>query len=158
MPPIPSPAQALVNEVVRLFPEFMNDPIDAQHSGGNAVVLVIDADGEVHGRFFGADRARVRWCFGIAQRKVQQVWATGHATGRFEELVYSGKLDEGKFGVNRPDFIGWEGGVPFRGPDGRLIAAAFSGFRGTSDIAILERAAAAVPGLVSARNEGVPPV
>ncbi|MDX2185981.1 MAG: hypothetical protein SFV32_03530 [Opitutaceae bacterium] len=151
-----SHALLLVNEVIRLFPEFMQDPIDAKHSGGNAAVLVIDADGALHGHFFGDDKGRVRWCFGIAQRKVQQVWATGYATGHFEELVYSGKLDEGRFGINRPDFIGWEGGVPFKGPDGRLVAAAFSGFRGTSDIAILERAAKAIPGLESGRAMGVP--
>ena len=77
-------------------------------------------------------------------RKVLQVWRTGHYTGRFEELVYAGKLDESAFGVQRPDFIGWEGGVPLLAPDGRLVAAAFSGFRGVKDIEILERAAVAV--------------
>ena len=69
------------------------------------------------------------------------------STGRFEELVYAGKLDEGKFGVNRPDFIGWQGGVPLLTLEGKLIAAAFSGIRGINDIAIVERAAEAVPGL-----------
>jgi glc operon protein GlcG len=137
----------LIAEVVRLFPEFMQDPVDAAQSRGNAVVLAIGPDGHIAGHAFGTDLDRRRWCLGIAHRKISQVWATGYATGHFEELVYAGKLDEGKFGVNRPDFIGWEGGVPLELADGSLVAAAFSGFRGIKDIEILTRAAAAVPGL-----------
>jgi hypothetical protein len=72
------------------------------------------------------------------------VWRTGYYTGRFEELVYAGKLDEGTFGLQRPDLIGWEGGVPLLAADGRLIATAFSGFRGVKDVEILERAAKAI--------------
>jgi len=78
----------------------------------------------------------------VGMRKLLQVWRTGYLTGRFEELVYAGKLDEDKFGVQRPDFIGWEGGVPLLAPDGTMIAAAFSGFRGFRDIEIIERAGA----------------
>jgi glc operon protein GlcG len=73
-----------------------------------------------------------------------QVWRTGHLTGRFEELVYAGKLNENDCGLQRPTFIGWEGGVPIVDAEGRLFAAAFSGFRGEKDIEILERAANAV--------------
>ena len=40
--------------------------------------------------------------------------------------------------------IGWQGGVPLLSADGRLIATAFSGFRGIKDIEILERSADAV--------------
>ncbi len=61
--------------------------------------------------------------------------------------MYAGKLDEGVFGVNRPDFIGWQGGVALEGADGSLLAAAFSGFRGIKDIEIIVRAAASVAGL-----------
>ncbi len=142
-----SPADLLVAEVIRLFPEFMLDPVDAAQCRGNAAVLAIEPGGRIVGHLFGADRDRVQWCLGIAHRKVAQVWRTGHATGRFEELVYSGMLDEGAFGVNRPDFVGWEGGVPLRTAEGALLAAAFSGFRGCNDVAILRRAAATVPGL-----------
>ena len=140
-------AQQLVEEVSRLLPEYLQDPIDREMSGGNAAVCVIDEEGRVAGRIFGSDQGKGRWCFGIVNRKVLQVWSTGYATGRFEELVYSGQLDEGPFGINRPDFIGWQGGVPLLREDGSLVAAAFSGFRGEKDVEIVERAAAKVGGL-----------
>jgi hypothetical protein len=61
--------------------------------------------------------------------------------------VFAGKLDESQFGLSRPDFIGWQGGVALETDDGTLVAAAFSGFRGEKDVEIVERAAAKVPGL-----------
>ena len=145
-------SEKLVAEVVRLFPSFMQDPVDWEMSKGNAALAFIEPDGTTRGHIFGDDRAKGRWCFGIANRKVIQVWSTGYHTGHFEELVYAGKLDEGQFGVSRPDFIGWQGGVPLLTPEGKLIAAAFSGMRGVNDIAIIEQAAAAVPGLSVRRN------
>ncbi len=143
----PRIAERLVEEVARLFPEFLRDPVDHEMSKGNAAVCVIDATGQFHGRIFGDDRGRGRWCFGIVNRKALQVWSTGYATGRFEELVYSGKLDESRFGINRPDFIGWQGGVALELEDGTPLAAAFSGFRGEKDVEIVVRAAQAVGGL-----------
>ncbi len=143
----PCPAEQLLNEVIRLFPSFLEDPVDAAQCRGNAGVYLFDPSGRVFGHVFGTDKALARQFLGLAHRKALQVWSTGYATGRFEELVYAGKLDECQFGVNRPDFIGWEGGVPFVLPDGSLLAAGFSGFRGMNDVAILKRAAAAVPGL-----------
>jgi len=137
----------LIAEVIRLFPEFLQDPIDQAQSHGNAAVCAIGPDGRIVGHIFGTDKARGHGCFSIVTRKVIQVWRTTYATGRFEELVFSGKLDEGLFGVNRPDFIGWEGGVPLLQADGSLLAAAFSGFRGSKDVEIITRAAAVVPGL-----------
>ncbi|MFZ1054367.1 MAG: hypothetical protein WAN79_01740 [Opitutaceae bacterium] len=141
------PGQQLVEAIEELLPEFLQDPVDREQSKGNAAVLVIEPSGLTHGRIFGADKDRGRWCFGIASRKVIQVWRTGYSTGEFEQLVYAGKLDEGVFGVNRPDFIGWQGGVALEGADGSLLAAAFSGFRGIKDIEIIVRAAASVAGL-----------
>lgn len=147
--PVPSspvaepPGARLLAEIARLMPRFLRHPVDRRQSGGNAAALVIAPTGEVHGRIFGRDATRGQWCWGIAHRKVTQVWRTGYATGRFEELVYAGKLDEGTFGVNRPDFIGWEGGVPLEDDAGRLYAAAFSGFRGVKDVEIITRAAPA---------------
>ena len=140
-------AEQLVDEVARLVPSFLEDPIDREMSKGNAAIAVIDPAGQIHGRIFGSDKAKSRWVFGIANRKVIQVWSTGYATGRFEELVYAGKVDDSRFGINRPDFIGWEGGVPLLLPDGALLAAAFSGFRGVKDVEIIVRAASAVSGL-----------
>ncbi|HEY4246409.1 MAG TPA: hypothetical protein VGM64_06100 [Lacunisphaera sp.] len=145
-------SEKLVAEVIRLFPSFMQDPTDWAMSKGNAAVIAVETDGTIRGHIFGEDRVKGRWCFGIANRKVAQVLSTGYHTGRFEELVYAGKLDEGQFGVSRPDFIGWQGGVPLLTPEGKLIAAAFSGIRGINDIAIIERAAEAVAGLTVKRD------
>lgn len=150
--PQKSPAEQLVDEVANLVPSFLQDPIDLEMSKGNAAVMVIDAAGRIHGQLFGENAAKNRWCFGIANRKVIQVWSTGYATGFFEELVYSGKLDDEPFGMSRPDFIGWEGGVPLHTADGALMAAAFSGFRGVKDIEIIVRAAALIPGLSVKRD------
>jgi uncharacterized protein GlcG (DUF336 family) len=148
---MPSPAdlaERLLVEVSRLVPEYARDPVDAQISGGgNAAFAVIDPTGEVRGKIFGNDPGKKRFCFGIVTRKVLQVWATGYATGRFEELVFTGKLDESAFGLSRPDFVGWMGGVALETDEGSLVAAAFSGFRGEKDVEIVERAAANVPGL-----------
>ena len=143
----------LIDEVTRLLPSFLDDPIERENSRGNAAVVVIEPSGRIHGRIFGEDKSRGRWCYGIASRKLIQVWSTGYATGQFEELVYAGKLDESKFCLERPDLIGWEGGVPLELADGSLLAAAFSGFRGVKDIEILTRAALAVPGLRLRRNQ-----
>ena len=141
-------AEQLVDEVAKLVPEYLQDPIDRDMSGnGNVAISVIAPDGRFGGRIFGNDMAKGRWVFGIASLKVNQVRTTGYATGRFEELVFAKKLDDGPFGIMRKDFIGWEGGVAFFGPDGKLFSAAFSGFRGEKDVEIVIRAAAKVPGL-----------
>jgi len=134
-------ADQLLEEIALLVPQYLADPVDLQMSQGNAAAAVLTPAGVLRGRIFGDDKGRSRWVFGIANRKVMQVWGTGYATGRFEELVYSGKLDEGRFGLNRPDFIGWLGGVPLLLDDGSPLAAAFSGFRGEKDVEIVERAA-----------------
>jgi hypothetical protein len=137
-------AVRLIAEVARLYPEYVQDPLDGERNAGNAAVFALGLDGVVHGRLFGDDPAVRQKVYLIASRKLLQVWRTGYPTGRFEELVYAGKLDEANFGIQRPDFIGWLGGVPLLTPDGGLVAAAFSGFRGITDIRILERAGEAV--------------
>jgi glc operon protein GlcG len=144
-------AQRLIAHVEGLYPTYVREPLDVQWHHGNAAVLVMDPDGAVLGRVFGTDKELGQKCFQVATRKALQVGRTGYHTGRFEELVYAGKLDEGKFGLQRPDLIGWQGGVPLLTPDGRLVAAAFSGFRGIMDVEILERAAQSV-GLGIARG------
>lgn len=144
--------QRLLAEVVRLYPRYAAQPLDVQWNHGNAAFLCIGADGEIVGRLFGADAETRQRVHQVATRKVLQVWRTGYHTGRFEQLVFAGKLDEGAFGLQRPDFIGWEGGVPLTDEKGGLIAAAFSGFRGSSDIEIIELAAQAT-GLAVLRRE-----
>lgn len=137
-------AQRLVAHVIGLFPTYVVDPLDTQWNLGNAAVVAIEENGLFHGQIFGTNKELGHKCYQIATRKVLQVWHTGYHTGRFEELVYAGKLDEGPFGVQRPDFIGWEGGVPLLTPDGKAVATAFSGFRGFKDVEILERSAEAI--------------
>jgi glc operon protein GlcG len=135
-------SERLIAHVVELFPLFVTDPLDTQWNHGNAAVAAIEPNGAFRGQIFGKDKEFGQKCYQVATRKVLQVWRTGYATGRFEELVYSGKLDENRFGLQRPDLIGWQGGVPLLTREGQLVAAAFSGFRGIKDIEILERAAA----------------
>lgn len=79
-----------------------------------------------------------------AWKKALQVWVTGHPTGEYERLVWSGRLDWAEFGIMKPDFVGWEGGLPMRLADGTQIAVGFSGFRGESDAALLRASAQAV--------------
>jgi glc operon protein GlcG len=134
----------LIAEVVQLYPSYATNPLDVQWNHGNAAAVVVEPGGGFHGHLFGDNKEIGQKCYQIATRKVLQVWRTGYPTGRFEELVYAGKLDEGTFGLQRPDLIGWEGGVPLLAADGGLIAAAFSGFRGVMDVEILERAAQAL--------------
>jgi hypothetical protein len=134
----------LLAQIIRLYPEYLKDPLDGERNGGNGAALVLGADGFVHGHVFGTDPALGQKVYLVASRKLMQVWRTGYPTGRFEELVYAGKLDENKFGLQRPDLIGWLGGVPLVAPDGTSIAAAFSGFRGFKDVELVERAAEAI--------------
>jgi glc operon protein GlcG len=136
--------EKLTAEVIRLAPEYIKNPEDIQWNKGNGVFLCIESDGAIRGHVFGDNKEIQHKCYEIGVRKLLQVWRTGYHTGHFEQLVYAGKLDEGKFGVQKPRLIGWEGGVPLLTPEKKLIAAAFSGFTGTSDIAIIERAAVAV--------------
>jgi glc operon protein GlcG len=137
-------AEQLIAEVIRLYPSYIKDPLDVQWNHGNAAVFVLEPDGTLAGHVFGDNKEIGQQCFKVGVRKMLQVWRTGYLTGRFEELVYAGKLDENQFGVQRPDLIGWEGGVPILTPDGKIIAAAFSGFRGIKDIEIIERAAQSI--------------
>lgn len=145
---VPSPFEKLTTEVIRLYPEYARNPDDIRWNKGNGVFVCIGPDGAIRGRVFGDNQEIQHKCYEIAVRKVLQVWRTGYHTGRFEELIFSGKLDEGAFGVQKPTYIGWEGGVPLLTSDGQRVAAAFSGFRGVMDIEIIERAALAA-GLVT---------
>ena len=61
---------------------------------------------------WGKDKVRQRHTFQTAWRKASQVWITGVAMGKFEELVYTGKVDLEKYNIQNPDLIGWQGGWP----------------------------------------------
>ena len=95
----------------------------------------------------GPDQIRKRHCFRVAWTKASQVWITGMKTGEYEKGVFGGQIDESRFGISRPDFIGWEGGQPFTLADGTRLSVGVSGLRGASDLAIAARAVQAA-GLV----------
>ena len=70
------------------------------------------------------------------------MWITGIKTNEFERLVFADKIDFYKFGIHMPDMIGWEGGQPVILDNGLKLSIGFSGFRGTSDIEIVNKAIA----------------
>ena len=77
--------------------------------------------------------------FDIAYRKASQVWITGYNTGEFEKLVFAGKLDHHDFGITLPDLIGWDGGQLIQLDDETRIRCGFSGFHGSTDLAIVKK-------------------
>jgi uncharacterized protein GlcG (DUF336 family) len=130
----------LIAAVEQLIPEYMADPEDKNISGGNLAICIIDEDNNVFGKLIGPDKIKTRQSGKIAWTKASQVWITGYKTGEFEKLVYSGQIDEQKFGIIRPDFLGWEGGQPVTLKDGSRLSIGFSGFRGISDLEIVVKA------------------
>ena len=130
----------LIDAIENLIPEYMLIPEDRNIAGGNLGICIIDGNNNVYGKIFGTDKIRSRQSYKIAWIKASQVWITGFKTGEYEKLVYSGQLDEYKFGIIRPDFLGWEGGQPVTLKDGTRLSIGFSGFRGTSDIEIVIKA------------------
>jgi uncharacterized protein GlcG (DUF336 family) len=136
--------QKIITAVGRLIPEYLADEADRQRNEGNSAICIIDNAGEVHGKMFGADKIRQRNVFRIAWIKASQVWITGLKTGEYEKLVYAGKIDEDKYGIIRPDFIGWEGGQPIVVDAQTMLSVGFSGFRGRSDLQIVRKAVSSV--------------
>jgi len=130
----------LIAAVENLITEYMANPEDKIKSGGNSAICIIDENNNVYGKVFGDNKLQCRQFYKIAWTKASQVWITGYKTGEFERLVYSGQIDDKKYGIIRPDFLGWEGGQPVTLKDGTRLSIGFSGFRGTSDIEIVERA------------------
>ncbi len=121
------------------IPIYMANEEDRSISHGNVAVCMIDEEGQIYGKMFGADKIRRRSFYRIAWIKASQVWITKRKTGQFEELVFAGKLDDKPFGIERPDFIGWEGGQPLKLGNVNL-AVGFSGFRGVNDLEIMVNA------------------
>ena len=130
----------LIAAIEKLIPEYMADPVDRNITDGSLAVCIIDEDGNVHGKLLGKDIIRTRQSYKIAWTKASQVWITGYKTGEYETLVFAGMVDDGKFGISRPDMIGWEGGQPIVLKSGRKLSIGFSGFRGISDLEIVLRA------------------
>lgn len=122
-----------------LIPAYSANPLDA-FAKGNVAVCVIDAEGNVFGKIWGDQKVTGRNFFKNAWIKASQVWITGMKTGEYERKLYNEEFEEGKYGISKPDLIGWEGGQPVTLKDGTRLSVGFSGFRGINDLAIVTRA------------------
>jgi glc operon protein GlcG len=138
--------QTIIAAVEKRIPEYLAVEADRKLNDGNSALCIVDEAGGVYGKMFGTDKVRQRQCFRIAWIKASQVWITGYKTGEYETLVFAGKVDEKRYGIIRPDFIGWEGGQPIAVDGQTKLSVGFSGFRGTSDLEIVQKAVADVTG------------
>ena len=136
--------QKITAAVEQRVPDYLAIEADRSRNDGNSALCLIDPAGGVHGRMFGTDKLRQRHAFRVAWTKASQVWITGLKTGEYEKQVFTGQIDEHKFGILRPDFIGWEGGQPIALDAQTTLAIGFSGFRGASDLKIVQDAVADV--------------
>ncbi len=130
----------IVDAVEKRLPEYLAVEADRSRNEGNSALCIIDDGGGVHGKMFGTDKIRMRNVFRIAWTKASQVWITGIKTGEYEKLVFTGQIDDKQFGIIRPDFIGWEGGQPIAVDGKTKLSVGFSGFRGTTDLEIVQKA------------------
>jgi uncharacterized protein GlcG (DUF336 family) len=119
---------------------YQKNPDDFNISDGNVALCIIEKDGTVHGKMYGNDINRKRNSFFYAWKKASQVWITGMKTGEFERKVFNNEINEYSFGINRPDYIGWIGGQPIKLKNDDILAVGFSGFRGETDIQLIEDA------------------
>ena len=132
--------ERIIEEAEKLIPHYMQNEEDKRIANGNVSICIIDAEGKVYGRMFGTNKIRCRESFRVAWTKASQVHITGMKTGQFEKLAFNEEIDERKYGIERPDYIGWEGGQPISLPDGTILSVGFSGFRGVVDLEIVVRA------------------
>jgi glc operon protein GlcG len=133
----------LFKEIEKLIPVYMQQAEDKRIANGNVAVCIIDEGGQVHGKMFGTDKARLRQSYRVAWTKASQVWLTGVRTGEYERMVFTKQVEENANGIEAPDLIGWEGGQPLKLPDGSILSVGFSGFRGVTDLEIMVKALAA---------------
>ena len=132
--------EKLITSIEELVPVYMAIPEDYAKSNGVASLCIIDEDGRVYGKVFGTDQLRGRDSFRIAWTKASQVWITGIKTNEYEKLVFANQIDPQQFGIKLPDLVGWLGGQPIILPDGTKLSVGFSGFRGISDLEIVQKA------------------
>jgi glc operon protein GlcG len=132
--------EELIDSIAELVPVYMADPEDNLRAKGVASVCIIDEEGQVYGKIFGNDKLRGRESFKNAWTKASQVWITGIKTNDYEKMVFNGEINPKQYGIPLPELIGWHGGQPLTLPDGTKLAVGFSGFRGSSDLEIVERA------------------
>jgi uncharacterized protein GlcG (DUF336 family) len=126
--------------IEKMIPLYMNIPEDKCISLGNLAVCIIEENGQIHGKMFGTNKARLRQSYKVAWTKASQVWLTGVKTGAYEKMVFNKEVDENANGIEAPDLIGWEGGQPLTMKDGTKLSVGFSGFRGVTDLEIMAKA------------------
>ena len=130
----------IIDEAEKFIPFYMENELDKQIANGNVAICIIDSDGVVYGKMFGTNKVRARESYKVAWTKASQVHITGYKTGEFEKLAFNNSIDEEKYGIERPDYIGWEGGQPITLADGTVLSVGFSGFRGVVDLEIIIKA------------------
>ena len=136
--------EKIIEEAEKLISYYMQNEEDKRIANGNVSVCIIDSEARVYGRMFGTNKIRARESFRVAWTKASQVHITGMKTGEYEKLAFNNEVDEQKFGIERPDYIGWEGGQPITLRDGTVLSVGFSGFRGVVDLEIVVKALAEV--------------
>lgn len=134
----------IIEEAEKLIPFYMKNELDEKIANGNVAICIIDSDGMIYGKMFGNNKVRARESFKVAWTKASQVHITGYKTGEFEKLAFNNSINEEKYGIERPDYIGWEGGQPISLANGTALSVGFSGFRGVIDLEIIIKALAKV--------------
>ncbi len=130
----------IMEECEKLIPGYMKNEEDRRIANGNCAICIIDSAGNIYGKMYGTGKVRARESFRVAWTKASQVHLTGFKTGEFEKLAFNNEIDEASYGIERPDYIGWEGGQPLVLADGTILSAGFSGIRGIYDLEIVVRA------------------
>jgi uncharacterized protein GlcG (DUF336 family) len=130
---------SMLDKMHAMIPAYMENEEDRNKSNGNVSVCIIDAEGTVYGRMFGQDKTRSRETYKTAWLKASQVWITGIRTGEFERRVFTNEIKEEQFGIRKPDYIGWEGGLPITLNDGTALAIGVSGFTSATDMEMIAR-------------------
>ncbi len=137
---LPTTIKKIIEAAEKLIPIYMQNDEDKKIANGNVAICIIDNEGLIYGRIFGTNKIRARESFRVAWTKASQVWITGMKTGEYEKLAFNNEVDEEKFGIERPDYIGWEGGQPISLKNGITLSVGFSGFRGVVDLEIVIKA------------------
>lgn len=138
--------EELLDNIEALVPVYMAIPEDYAKSKGVASVCIISEDGRIYGKVFGTEQLQGRDSFRVAWTKASQVWITGYKTNEYERLIFTDQMDYHTFGISLPDLVGYEGGQPITLRDGTKLAVGFSGFRGASDLEIVQKALEKVNG------------
>ena len=129
----------IIGRLEQLIAAYSANPADA-FAHGNVAVCILDEEGNLYGKIWGDDKVQGRTFARLAWTKATQVWITGIKTGEYEKRLFNGEFDEEKYGITKPDLIGWEGGQPVTLKDGSKLAVGFSGFRGINDLEIVLKA------------------